>query len=176
MIVLNDHKIKRIEASDTIRRNSYDSACSAKLSIGIKIGEKVAIEWRIQIHCDFLKTHVNDYNGYWYFIGVVTNKCNQFDTACGELVNSYGISGRDNFVFDGSQTQAYEYKRYEKYSKSFTSDDIIHVLFDDENKLTFTNETTGFKYQMQLPKDDKIIWYPAVSLLTKDGTYQLLPS
>merc|ERR1712129_74588 len=168
MELINDVKVKLIQSG-----GKFKYGASALIDFPIDIRFKEQVSWKIRLHKEG-----GDLSNYHYFIGIVSNHCQNFaDSAHAGLKHSYGILGGRNGVLKNGHSGTDV-----AYNNEFRNDEIICVEYDGEKKqLIFSkekNEQQISMHSVDLPtrvKDAVIThWYPTISLRDVNDTAEII--
>lgn len=138
-------------------------------------------EWKLQITGEIEREN-------WYFIGVVSNRCHNFNTWVNlrsrqHLIDAYGVTLLENHVSLGQYLeQESQYNKTPKsnqiiivqYVVSISNDECllnIYVVDDDEK-----DNTKTLIYSIKLPNDKGIhSWFPVFSKPNNGTIIKLMP-
>eukprot|EP01084_Bolivina_argentea_P297455 512453_1 len=176
---LMDPKMINICDNHTIKQIAEEHlGASALIDLPIAIEDEMCISWKIQIEA--IKNGHN-FPNYIYFIGITTNRCNNFDkSAHSGLTDAFGICGKGGSLkYNGNYISSGH--------KTFDHMDIVELQYNGKNKtLTFMNITDNkLIHVMELPKKSDTNyeetyghithWYPAVSTRDTGDIIRIIP-
>ena len=152
--------------SDKLTIRGYRSAkLDQPLPVSLK-NKNIKQTWRWRAKTS-KKNIINSQYCEYLIFGVVSNQCSNFeDFPCKSLVDTYGISAKQKYVFNGTSNLIKNvkaqkgFKAYNKIRMEYT------ISSGDQCTLSFYNESLNdsFIYSMELPKSEKITgWYPVFS-------------
>eukprot|EP01084_Bolivina_argentea_P159995 278649_1 len=182
MKIINDKQVKCLKGC----KDSYSQGCEGssirikyRLPISVRGNNKYNIKsviWEI--------THsvTHSFPNGNYFIGVVSNRNKNFNnTAYKGLIDAYGISGCDGYVY--KQGKCVHDSNDESGFDGYPQNSTVKVEYKiDESKLFFTYKYGNISgngirlYEITLPTNNNNIthWYPCVSLRDKNDICKIL--
>ena len=134
--IINDNKIKMVMGpgghSDT--QSNADWGSSAKLKYGISLNPNdytnvKSISWKVKIR-------TSNFPDAYYFIGVVSNRTNNFkrsvwSTSDKRLIDAYGISGLQYRIYDARVSKSWPWSNsvYDTSYKVWKMDEWVAVKY-----------------------------------------------
>ena len=176
IIIINQHEITGYFSA------KLDEALPINLSSSI-INE-IKYEWKLQITGKIERQN-------WYFIGVVSNRCTNFDTWVNygsgrHLIDAYGITLLENHVSLGQYLKSEsQYNKTPKSNQIIIVEYIISISHNEQcslniyvvdNKDKHEDDVKTLIYSINLPKDNEICsWFPVFSKPNNRTRIKLIP-
>ena len=170
--ILSNHKIKVEDAHETSARLRYGISLDKSQYQGIK-----SISWKV-------KNMVSNFPNAMHFIGVVSNRTNEFtgkNPFCPRnlLIDAYGISGNTESIYHAEKSPddniyglMISDGKYPGYEQGHWIS-LTYVI--EDSKLVYGNLKGDGKYELKLPTaiDGITHWYPAISARNKGDVYEI---